>query len=238
MKKITFNGDRRSFLGKSLALIPSLALSTVGMSHATDLLKDAATATPYVPTYFTDDEWLFILAACDQIIPAEAVGAGALAAGVPEFIDRQMNTPYGNGGLWYMHGPFHPDVPPELGYQLKFTPKEIFRVGIEDTNAYCQAHYQQRFDQLNAAQQLMVLTGLESGDIALAHIPAKTFFEYLLKSNKEGYFSDPQYGGNKNMIGWRMIGFPGARADYMDWVSQPNKPYPYRPVSISGRRAV
>jgi len=42
------------------------------------------------------------------------------------------------------------------------------------------------------------------------------------------------YGGNKNMVGWKMVGFPGARGDYMDWVDQPNAKYPYGPVSISG----
>jgi gluconate 2-dehydrogenase gamma chain len=39
------------------------------------------------------------------------------------------------------------------------------------------------------------------------------------------------------MGSWKMIGFPGARADYMDWVDQPGKTYPLGPVSISGEKA-
>ncbi len=31
----------------------------------------------------------------------------------------------------------------------------------------------------------------------------------LLQNTKEGYFSDPIYGGNKDMGAWKMIGFPG-----------------------------
>jgi gluconate 2-dehydrogenase gamma chain len=28
---------------------------------------------------------------------------------------------------------------------------------------------------------------------------------------KEGFFADPIYGGNRDMVAWRMIGYPGAR---------------------------
>ena len=43
-------------------------------------------------------------------------------------------------------------------------------------------------------------------------------------------------GGNKGMVGWTQIGFPGARADFMDWVER-NEPYPFPAVSIRGERA-
>ena len=41
---------------------------------------------------------------------------------------------------------------------------------------------------------------------------------------------------NKGMVGWTMIGFPGARADFMDWVER-NEQYPFPAVSIRGERA-
>ena len=45
---------------------------------------------------------------------------------MPEFIDRQLNTPYATGSIWYMQGPFNPDVPKEMGYQLPiFTIEEL-----------------------------------------------------------------------------------------------------------------
>jgi gluconate 2-dehydrogenase gamma chain len=50
----------------------------------------------------------------------------------------------------------------------------------------------------------------------------------------EGFFADPLYGGNKNMAGWKMIGFPGARYDYRDHIDKHNVPYPKGPVSIYG----
>jgi gluconate 2-dehydrogenase gamma chain len=38
------------------------------------------------------------------------------------------------------------------------------------------------------------------------------------------------------MGSWKMIGFPGARADFLDWVDQHGARYPLGPVGIAGRR--
>jgi gluconate 2-dehydrogenase gamma chain len=35
------------------------------------------------------------------------------------------------------------------------------------------------------------------------------------------------------MAAWKMIGFPGARYDYTDWVDRHNERYPHPPVSIA-----
>jgi gluconate 2-dehydrogenase gamma chain len=56
-----------------------------------------------------------------------------------------------------------------------------------------------------------------------------------LKDVPEGFFSDPIHGGNRDMAGWKMIGFPGIRYDYRDWISRHNERYPYPPVGIGGR---
>ena len=57
----------------------------------------------------------------------------------------------------------------------------------------------------------------------------------LLQNTLEGYFSDPIYGGNKDMAAWKMIGFPGAHYDYREWVGRHGERVPYPPVSIKGR---
>ena len=63
----------------------------------------------------------------------------------------------------------------------------------------------------------------------------RAFFELLLQNTREGFFADPVYGGNRNMVGWKMIGYPGSRYDYRDWVERHNERYPLPPVGISGR---
>ncbi len=62
------------------------------------------------------------------------------------------------------------------------------------------------------------------------------FFAFLVENTKAGYLSDPIHGGNKDMGSWKMIGFPGARADFLDWVGTGNR-YPYGPVSIDGHQS-
>ena len=46
------------------------------------------------------------------------------------------------------------------------------------------------------------------------------------RERTEGYFADPLYGGNRNMAAWKWIGFPGARADFTDWIDQAGHKYP------------
>lgn len=60
----------------------------------------------------------------------------------------------------------------------------------------------------------------------------------MLENAKEGYFADPLHGGNQTLASWKLIGFPGARADYQQVMDNPGKPYPLGPVSISGKRSV
>jgi gluconate 2-dehydrogenase gamma chain len=37
------------------------------------------------------------------------------------------------------------------------------------------------------------------------------------------------------MVGWKLVGFPGTRYDYRDWVDRHNEAYPLPPVGITGR---
>jgi gluconate 2-dehydrogenase gamma chain len=77
---------------------------------------------------------------------------------------------------------------------------------------------------------------MDGGKLAANGAQAAAFFALLLRNTREGYFADPQYGGNREMGAWKAIGFPGARADFTDWIDQQGKPYPYGPVAISGAR--
>jgi gluconate 2-dehydrogenase gamma chain len=237
---------RRHFLRQVISVVPAATLTpSIGLlaSGCTpDKAASAATDTtgtqskPYVPTFFTNDEWAFIQAAADELIPRDQYGAGALDAGVPEFIDRQMETPFGHGQLWYMQGPFHPDAIPEMGYQLGLAPRDIYRHGIQACDEWCGKTHEKAFAQLDSVDRVHVLEALEAGTIHLDAVPSKLLFNTLLKNVKEGFLSDPMYGGNKQMAGWKMIGFPGARADFADWIDQPGAKYPLGPVSILGEQ--
>lgn len=244
------DNPRRDFLRKSLTLIPVVTVASTGlggsMLMATPEPAQAAPAKPaasdkaYEPSYFTAEEWAFINAAVERLIPADAQGPGALEAGAPEYIDRQMNTPYASGALWFMQGPFNADAAPEMGWQSKLVPKEIYRLGIAATDAWSKAFNGKAFAAQDSATRDDMLRRLEAGGSEVAAhfdaVPPKMFFNLLLQNTKEGFFCDPIHGGNKGMVGWTMIGFPGARADFMDWVER-NEQYPFPAVSIRGARA-
>ncbi|QNK03185.1 gluconate 2-dehydrogenase subunit 3 family protein [Dyella telluris] len=233
--------SRRDFLRQSLVAVPAVSLlgtSAIAQTQSGSAAAPAAmSAGNYAPRYFTAPEWAFLQAAVDRLIPSNDDGPGAVEAGVPEFLDRQMEAAYGHGGLWYMQGPFVPESPPTLGYQLRYTPREFYRKGIAAIDDWCRKQHQKTFAELPADQRDAILHQLEKGEIHLDDVPTAAFFTQLLTNTKEGYFADPMYGGNKQMAAWKMIGFPGARADFADWIEQPGKVYPYGPVSIEGAKS-
>jgi gluconate 2-dehydrogenase gamma chain len=187
---------------------------------------------PEAYIFFTGPESAFVEAAVERIIPTDANGPGAKAAGVAYFIDQQLNGVFGVAGNSYRGGPWLEGTPMQ-GYQLRQTPAEIYRQGIAATNAYCTTTYHKTFDALDAQHQDAVLHGLESGTIAFDVPPSKAFFEMLLQNTTEGFFADPIYGGNRDKVGWKLINYPGVAAYYAQKITEWNKPYHVDPVSIA-----
>ena len=184
--------------------------------------------------FFGPDEAAFVEAAVARLIPGSREDPGALEADVPIFIDRQLLGKFGHGDHYYLQGPW-PEGKTEQGYQSRFSPADLYRAGIKATDAYCRNKYGKLFRELNAQQQDECLKALESGDAKLDGVSAKTFFTMLLQNTQEGFWADPIYGGNKDMAGWKLIGFPGAHYDYSEWVEKHNVPWPHPPVGLKGR---
>jgi len=186
--------------------------------------------------FFTPAEATFIESAVGRLIPNDDVGPGAVEANVPIFLDRQLAGKFGRGDHYYLGGPW-PKGTPEQGYQSRFNPAEMYRAAIAAIDKYSSENFNgSLFSHLGAEHQDKVLKGLESGDIKLdGGVDSKTFFAMLLQNTKEGYFSDPIYGGNKDMGAWTMIGFPGAHYDYKEWVSRHGERVPFPTVGFKGR---
>lgn len=58
------------------------------------------------------------------------------------------------------------------------------------------------------ADQDAALTSLEAGEVADA---PEGFFATLLEFTRQGMFSDPIHGGNREFIGWDLINYPGIK---------------------------
>jgi gluconate 2-dehydrogenase gamma chain len=95
--------------------------------------------------------------------------------------------------------------------------------------------YGKTFDRLDDAQREEVLVGLSTAKISFdSGLPVRVFWGTLYQTVMEGMFSDPIYGGNRDKVGWKLIGFPGAIAVHRDHIEQyRGKPFPNKPVSIS-----
>jgi gluconate 2-dehydrogenase gamma chain len=232
----------RRRLIKSLVFVPMAAGAAGALHGGLNTAGAAASNAPegkpdaYTSKYFTADEWRFLGAAADRLIPHDEHGPGAVELGVLEFLDRHMQTPYAAGSIWYLQGPFV-EAAPEFGYQGKLPLKDILRVGIKAFDGHCAANFgSKKFADLDHKQQEALLKDAEGGKLKFDDISSKIFFANLLAEVRNGYFADPIHGGNKNMGAWKMIGYPGMRADYLDWVEVRDKAYPIGPVDLQGRR--
>jgi gluconate 2-dehydrogenase gamma chain len=185
-------------------------------------------------SYFNAAEIAFVDAAVDRLIPSDQLGPGAKQAGVTFFIDQQLQGSFGRAETWYMLGPWR-DGTPQQGYQLKMTPAQLYRAAIRATDDYCRQNYRKTFAQLQPGQQDKVLQGLEKGDIELNGASAKEFFNLLLQNTGEGFFADPLYGGNRDFAGWKLVGFPGPRYNYVNEITEYGKPYLLPTVGLLGR---
>ncbi len=214
---------RRSVLQAGGALGLSAGLASSPMAQPTD------GRTAY--RFFTPEEASFIEAAVDRLIPPEPDWPGAREAGVPNYIDLQLAGPYGDGDRLFLAGPIKPGTPSQ-GYQLGLTPAQLYKTSIgailrrlREAGA--------SFQQATREEQDRFLRGLEAGEVDLDGVPSAIFFETLFANTIEGFFSDPAYGGNRDMVGWRMVGFPGVYAAYLGVYTQHGLRYDREPLSMA-----
>jgi gluconate 2-dehydrogenase gamma chain len=210
--------------------------------------------------YFNTFQAEIVNAAAGRIIPSEENGPGAIEAGVVYFIDRQLSSSYGFGGRRYEQGPFEMGGPTQ-GDQSGLDMRDRYRLGIQGTDDYARQLYQKGFAQLSMDEQDRILADMEAGipstfdgtSIQAATtepaaggtealqrmvrsspgIGARAFFQLLRSHVLAGFFADPVHGGNRDMIGWKLIGFPGAQMSYADWIGRYGVPFdgPYKSLA-------
>jgi gluconate 2-dehydrogenase gamma chain len=212
---------RRSFLKGAGAAGAAAATVLSGNSEPAQAQAQTQAPTPAAAPpaaveahlTLTATEAAFLSAAYDTFIPADKMSPSGTGCGLVTFIDRQLAGAWGNGARLYRNGPFLQGKP-EHGYQLPLTPREYFAAGIKATNAWTRKTYGKEFDRLAPAERDATLKAMEAGKADFADFNAKPFFEALYQSAMEGFFADPIYGGNRNKVSWRMVGYPGLPASY------------------------
>ena len=237
--------DRRLFLTRLASMagaapVAGRALVGAGLATAAGVADAApsADAPPAAPAaaansqeaayqVFGQDEAAFVEALVNVMCPADALTPNGVDCGIATYIDRQLAGAFGQGAKRYTQGPFKV-AKPELGYQLPLTPAQFFQAGIEATNQHCKQHYGKSFDQLAAADADALLQRLADGQLDDERVAlGRWFHELLYPLFVQGCFADPIYGGNRNKVFWKMVGYPGLPAVYArDIVDYRGKPHP------------
>jgi gluconate 2-dehydrogenase gamma chain len=84
----------------------------------------------------------------------------------------------------------------------------LFHAGIEGIDAEAVARYNAVFVDLTSEQKIATLAAIESGEVKTTwSIAPSRFFEMLVNTTAEGFYSDPQQGGNRKAVSWLMTGF-------------------------------
>ncbi|TYL36131.1 hypothetical protein CV102_24170 [Natronococcus pandeyae] len=97
------------------------------------------------------------------------------------------------------------------GWQYPLTPAEAYTYSIDFVEAYCEAEYDDSFVDLDGDEQDEVIEALENDEVGTFRgLEPSDFFLLLRENTLEGMFADPMYGGNQEMIGWRLKNFPGT----------------------------
>jgi gluconate 2-dehydrogenase gamma chain len=224
--------DRRDFLKGAVVGGAAAATATTALPQGAQAQAAAAPASGY--EFFNLEEAAFVEALVDHMVPADDLTPKGTEIGINVYIDRALAGAWGKGDRLYMQGPWKQGAPSQ-GYQLPLTPAQLYRAGIEATNAHCRKTYGKPFDRLDEKQREEVLVGLSSGKVKFdSGLPVRPFWTTMYQTVMEGMFSDPIYGGNRNKAGWKLIGFPGVLALYHDEVEKwRDKKFPADPLSIA-----
>jgi len=230
---------RRDFLKGAVVGGAAAATTTVALPEPAAAQQPPAAAAAEAPgspvySFLNLDEAAFVEALVDHMVPADELSPKGTDIGINIYIDRALAGAWGKGDRLYLQGPWKLGVPSQ-GYQLPLTPAQLYRTGIEATNAHCHKAYGKSFDRLSEQQREEVLLALAAGKISFDNgLPARVFWGTVYQTVMEGMFSDPIHGGNRDKAGWKLIGFPGAIAVHRENVEKyRDKKFPNDPVSIA-----
>jgi gluconate 2-dehydrogenase alpha chain len=125
----------------------------------------------------------------ERMFPADAAGPGAREIGVVTYLDRALAGAYRD----------------RVG---------TYQQGLSMLDWASQGRFGTGYAEAPTGLQDALLRDLEAGSISGWMAPEqKPFFDLLRAHLQEGLFSDPAYGGNRDMAGWRVLGHPGVWLD-------------------------
>jgi gluconate 2-dehydrogenase gamma chain len=238
--------SRRTLLRRGA--IAGITGATAGTLLTTEAnAAPAAEASETALKFLNGWEFDYLTAMAETVWPTDDLGPGAKVAGVANYIDGQLAGSWGQGHRFYLNGPFFQPQTTGHGWQVPMTPADVYRAFLPGFDVYCKTTYGNPYTALPAATQTQALTDLQTGKASI-QIGGSTafgvtdFFSMFRQNVLEGMLADPSYGGNKDMVGWKWVGFPGdpmRRGDPYEQYIFTKKPYPYaaKPLPLMPKAA-
>jgi hypothetical protein len=171
-----------------------------------------------MPVYLTDDEYALLAAVCGCLIPSDE-GPGAAEAGLVDYIDLLLGAFSFDPPRIWLAGPFSGRHGGEPGFDefLPLSPLEelAWRMRIEGSLGRPDREFngpviglQQRYREGLAAlgRTFLESDAAERDKQLRAH---RQFADMVYEHCCEGMYGVPEYGGNRDLVGWRSIGFEG-----------------------------
>ncbi len=114
-------------------------------------------------------------------------------------------------GITYPAGTAAADITAGSGYQYGFDLREYWRRGLQWLQDYSKQIGNGNFETLSESVRTQILQDLWNNKPTNFQGPTpREFFSEVHDMTFAGFFTDPLYGGNKNMVGWQLIGFSGT----------------------------
>lgn len=171
-----------------------------------------------MPVFFTDDEYAVVQAACARLIPTDQ-DPGATEAGIVDYVDTLLGAFSFDPPRIWAGGPFSGRFGGDPGFAAfhPLTPLDelAWRTRLEGSLGIPAREFngpvvglQQRYREGVAA--LGTDFAAVDGDKQDRRLREHAEFTRLLYEHAcEGMYGAPEYGGNRDLVGWRYIGFAG-----------------------------
>jgi gluconate 2-dehydrogenase gamma chain len=183
--------NRREFLVR--AIVGTGAFAGTELVPSAQAQKETVTPVPahsageHRGAFFNHDDAATVAAFAERLMPGAPGKPGAHDAGVLNYIDLALAGAYS-------------DL------------QDFYRRGLAQLDVYCRKSYNEPFVKLEPSRQDEVIAALEAGKATEFTWPAaQDFFNTVRTHTMEGMFADPIYGGNRDYVGWKLVGFPGAQ---------------------------
>jgi gluconate 2-dehydrogenase gamma chain len=152
--------------------------------------------------FFNNSEAATLESVIERILPPDEGFPGGVDAGILYYIDRTLT-----------------------GYGSKL--QRLYTLGLRDLDAFCSLRFGRECRELSPEQRDETISEFLGpplpAPLTQASAPKSVEMERLQRlilvireHCLEGLFCDPVYGGNREGIGWRLIGYPGAQWGYTE----------------------